>query len=512
MIRHSSFAAVLTLILILAPFSNAGTVSLATPSASPDAPFLVNGSGFAAGEAVTLRLDSHVVGVASANDAGKFATEVRLSASVLPGEHQLRGTGSISGETPLLPVTVGSNWPMYKNQTSRLANNPFENTINRNNARNLTLSWVGLMGDLVDLSSPAIVNGVVYVGSLDGNLYAFNANGCGQSSCNPLWTGLMSDQFSTLSSPAVANGVVYIGSEDHKLYAFAAAGCGHSTCLPLWTATTGAAIDSPPLVANNVVYVGSEDHRFYAFPANGCGRSTCIPLWTANTGAGISSAPAIANGVVYFGSQDGKIYALNAAGCGHLVCQPLWTAQVGTTIVVSGPAVANGVVYIASFNEPNGFDSNLYAFNAAGCGHPVCQPLWTAPAGQFVQSSPAVANGFVYIGSGDDFLYAFNAGGCGQSTCSFLWRGEAVGAQAAVLSAPAVANGVVYVGENNGMVEVFDAAGCNSPICLPITQLRAENEQIVSSSPAVVNGTVYFGSADQFSSPIGRLYVYKLSR
>jgi hypothetical protein len=62
------------------------------------------------------------------------------------------------------------------------------------------------------------------------------------------------------------------------------------------------------------------------------------------------------------------------------------------------------------------------------------------------------------------------------------------------------------------MVEVFDAAGCNSPICLPITQLRAENEQIVSSSPAVVNGTVYFGSADQFSSPIGRLYVYKLSR
>jgi eukaryotic-like serine/threonine-protein kinase len=127
-------------------------------------------------------------------------------------------------------------------------------------------------------------------------------------------------------------------------------------------------------------------------------------------------------------------------------------------------------------------------------------------------SSPAVANGVVYIGSGDALLYAFNANGCGHSTCSFLWRGEAVGAQAALISAPAVANGVVYVGENNGMVEVFDANGCNSSICLPLTQLPTNNEQIVSSSPAVVNGTVYFGSADQFSSPIGRLYVYKLSQ
>ena len=76
-----------------------------------------------------------------------------------------------------------------------------------------------------------------------------------------------------------------------------------------------------------------------------------------------------------------------------------------------------------------------------------------------------------------------------------------------MISAPAVANGVVYIGENNGMVEVFDANGCNNTICLPLTQLRTNNEQIVSSSPAVVNRTVYFGSADQFSPPIGRLYV-----
>jgi outer membrane protein assembly factor BamB len=417
-----------------------------------------------------------------------------------------------SGSSTESDVSVGSNWPMFKNQASRLSSNPFERTVNRDNAVFLSLSWVGLLGDLVDFSSPAVVNGVVYIASLDGNLYAFNANGCGQSSCNPLWVGAMNSNFSSVSSPAVANGMVYVGSEDHKMYVFAAAGCGHNTCPPLWTGTTAGAVFSSPVVSGSVVYVGSEDHRLYAFRANGCGRSTCTPLWTGNTGGAIDSSPALGNGVVYVGSQDGKLYAWNAAGCGGLFCKPLWTAQAGGTIFGSSPAVSNGQVYIASFSEPTSNDSKLYSFNASGCGAPTCQPLWSAPAGDFVISSPAVANGRVYLGSGDDLMYVFDANGCHMPNCSFLWRGEAIGAQAALLSSPAVANGVVYVGENNGMVEVFDANGCGDSICLPLTQLRTNNEQIVSSSPAVVNGTVYFGSADQFSPPIGRLYVFKLSR
>jgi outer membrane protein assembly factor BamB len=116
------------------------------------------------------------------------------------------------------------------------------------------------------------------------------------------------------------------------------------------------------------------------------------------------------------------------------------------------------------------------------------------------------------MGSGDDLLYAFNASGCGSSVCSPLWRGQADGAQAAILSAPTIANGLVYVGENNGMVMVFDAQGCGQSICLPLTQLLTQNEPIVSSSPTVVNGTVYFGSANQQEAPIGRLYVFKRSR
>ena len=42
----------------------------------------------------------------------------------------------------------------------------------------------------------------------------------------------------------MSNGVVYIGSFDRNLYAFKANGCGRSTCPPLWKGTTGDAIES----------------------------------------------------------------------------------------------------------------------------------------------------------------------------------------------------------------------------------------------------------------------------
>jgi outer membrane protein assembly factor BamB len=229
-------------------------------------------------------------------------------------------------------------------------------------------------------------------------------------------------------------------------------------------------------------------------------------LWTGTTGGSIQSPPAVANSTVYVGSSDGKLYAFNAAGCGSSTCTPLWTASTGPSILGSGPAVANGVVYIGSFV------SDIFAFNAAGCGQATCSPLWKGKAGNFISATPSIANGVVYIGSGDGILSAFKASGCGSSVCQPLWTGAAVGAQAAMISAPTVANGLVYIGENNGMVEVFNAKGCGKSFCLPVTQLLTQNEQIVSSTPAIVNGTVYFGSADQFSNPIGRLYVFRLSQ
>jgi len=73
------------------------------------------------------------------------------------------------------------------------------------------------------------------------------------------------------SSPAVANGVVYIGSDDGNVYAIDAAN-GQK----LWSSATGSAVRSSPSVANGVVHFGSDNGKLYAASANG------MPPPTAN--------------------------------------------------------------------------------------------------------------------------------------------------------------------------------------------------------------------------------------
>ncbi len=111
------------------------------------------------------------------------------------------------------------------------------------------------------------------------------------------------------SSPAVANGVVYVGSDDHSLHAFKV-----DTGASLWgqnAGGTGGQIRSSPTVVNRVVYVGSDDDKLYAFDATN-GRL----LWFASTENSIRTSPTVANGKVYIGSNNHKLYAFNASGCG----------------------------------------------------------------------------------------------------------------------------------------------------------------------------------------------------
>ena len=62
------------------------------------------------------------------------------------------------------------------------------------------------------------------------------------------------------STPAVADGVVYVGSTDHTLYALNA-----DTGDRVWSFETSAGIQSSPAVAGGIVYVGSWDHTLVCF-------------------------------------------------------------------------------------------------------------------------------------------------------------------------------------------------------------------------------------------------------
>src|SRR5690348_11454915 len=160
------------------------------------------------------------------------------------------------------------DWPQVRFDDKHSGVNPTEHTINRKNAPTLSLSWQAQLGALVDYSSPAVAGGVVYIGSTDGTLWAYPADGCGQSFCDtPLWQSTNLAQI--MDSPTVANGVVYVGSQtdqdnnDGLLNAFSAAGCGKTVCAPLWQGQTGdeSILESSPAVADGVVYVGGFDGK-----------------------------------------------------------------------------------------------------------------------------------------------------------------------------------------------------------------------------------------------------------
>ncbi len=74
-----------------------------------------------------------------------------------------------------------------------------------------------------------------------------------------IWNYTTSGQ-AIVSSPAVADEKVYVGSDDGKIYCLDAANGAH-----IWNYTTNNKIQSSPAVADSVVFVGSDDYFLYAF-------------------------------------------------------------------------------------------------------------------------------------------------------------------------------------------------------------------------------------------------------
>jgi hypothetical protein len=156
------------------------------------------------------------------------------------------------------------------------------------------------------------------------------------SSGAQIWNHTTTTRNGVFSSPAVVGGVVYVGSFDSKVYALNA-----SSGAFIWSYTTGGAVSSSPAVVGGVVYVGSTEGNVYALNA-----TDGVKLWSYTTSYYIvESSPAVVGGVVYVGAYDHNVYALNAASGAKL-----WNYTTGGIVYLSSPAVVGGVVYIGSYD------------------------------------------------------------------------------------------------------------------------------------------------------------------
>jgi outer membrane protein assembly factor BamB len=172
----------------------------------------------------------------------------------------------------LFPV-AWADWPMFHHDlahTGAIGHLPTVPTQNWNFSTG---------GDAVGYSSPAVVDGVVYVGS--GGVYALDA-----ATGKEIWQNPSS--LVVTSSPAFVDGVVYVGG-NNGVYALNA-----TTGDQIWYFPTGVIHLSSPAVVNGIVYIGSWDGNIYALNASIGGK-----IWSFDTYFRVESSPAVAEGVVY---------------------------------------------------------------------------------------------------------------------------------------------------------------------------------------------------------------------
>lgn len=207
---------------------------------------------------------------------------------------------------------------------------------------------------------------------------------------------------SIYASPVVKDSVVYIGSLDSNLYAIEIISGKEK-----WKFRTTGEIRSTVCINNNVLYLNGGDGNIYAidiqkgnliweFKSNGERKYDFADYF--------HSSPVFYNGVLYFGSGDYSMYAIDSRSG-----KSIWSFKT-EGIVHSTPVIDNNKIFFGSF------DGFVYALELAN-GQLVWKFKTVGhrffPAGE-VQGSPTAFNNLLFIGARDYNVYAIdqNKGYC----------------------------------------------------------------------------------------------------
>ena len=331
-------------------------------------------------------------------------------------------------------------------------------------------------------SSPAVSGGLVYFESYDGNLYAVDA-GSGalkwkfQTAGERRFAGkhlhgalpaaeTMPDPFDFyLSSPVVWNGAVYFGSGDGNVYALDS-GSGKLK----WKYQTGDVVHASPAISDGTLFIGSWDSYFYALDA-----ATGKEKWRLKTGddpdthnqVGIQSSALVMDGLVYFGCRDSNFYAVDAR-----TGEKKWTFNNKGSWVIASPTAQDGKVY-----APTSDSGMFYAFDAKSGA----QVFSLNFKGWPMFSSPAIAGHMLYLGSHEGKLLAIDL-----AAQKLAWTFQTDGSRQ---------NGPTYT-KSDGTPN-YEAAFTDfffDDMVSGVNKMMSVGA--ILSSPVVVNNVIYFGSAD----------------
>jgi outer membrane protein assembly factor BamB len=380
--------------------------------------------------------------------------------------------------------------------------------------------------DYPSISSPVVAYGYVYFTSQgSGDLYCLDASNGAQ-----IWSASAAGSFT------VANGYIYVSAGGDVLCFNALSG------VQLWNFSHAVAFGAPAVVGG-IVYVGGLNSTstpndigcIYALNA-----STGTKIWDylGPAGTGFNgNSPVLAGENLYAFSvsysNKNSSYSSVAYTFEASTGEELWNySAIGdfSSLAADGQNVYVASSYVDTTNFINSenvngrvFDGGVVALNA-----PNGETIWNYPIDSSV-TSPIIANGTVYVVSGDGSAYAFNAAdgalkwhyvagtGLGQPFLvnSYLYIGSSFGAyclnpnNGSVIwnfatsdfagsspTYPTYSDGVIYVGWNGPMF--FSPSTQHNFYAVDASDGKELwNYTIgytVQSPPAVAVGTVYIGA------------------
>ncbi len=214
---NSTILALATALVGAAP-ALALTVTVSPIINHPATQIGVTGSGFSANEAIDIYFDTTDELLVFSDSTGNIVRHTfYVPTTAAPGQHWVSAVGRKNGDGGQVAVTINTDWTTFGFKPSGKRNNVWENVLSASNIGQLDIAWSRTLNGFGGItSSPAVANGIAFIGSPSGTLYAFNS-----VTGTPLWTATTGT--SIVSSPAVSGGIVYVGSQDKTLYAFAAA-------------------------------------------------------------------------------------------------------------------------------------------------------------------------------------------------------------------------------------------------------------------------------------------------
>ncbi len=176
------------------------------------------------------------------------------------------------------------------------------------------------------VGSPVLYDGVLFLGSSDGKVYALDAmygeKKWSYDTGGKIWT-----------SPAIANGVLYISNYEHKLFALST-----QDGTLLWQKEFPTSIASSVVVSDDKLFFGTFDHCLYALDA-----TTGNVVWKFKGKGWFWATPVVKDGVVYAGCLDRKVYALKA-DTATAEGEKLWEFSTDAPVIVGPVFTATGLV------------------------------------------------------------------------------------------------------------------------------------------------------------------------